>query len=203
MKISEHLASPSEATLSQTNKLDGLRLSPHFTLGELTKTSYITADGNIPSRAAIENLQNICENWLEDLRYTYNILYGDRSLESGDRREGVRREGDEENTDIPIIISSGYRSEEVNRLCGGAKDSNHLTGCAVDIKCYGPEQMIRMAGILLDIADGTKREIDELILEKRGTTYWIHFAVRPEDRSAAKGDACPSKNRRKILFDCR
>ena len=93
--------------------------------------------------------------------------------------------------DIPIVISSGYRSEEVNRKCGGAKGSNHLTGCAVDIRCYGPEHMIRMAGILLDIADGTKREFDELILEQRGTTYWIHFAVRPKD------------NRRKILFDCR
>ena len=161
-----------------------MKLSEHFTLGELTKTSYITADGNIPSRVAIENLKNICENWLEDLRYSYNTLYGERI-------EGVRREGDEENTDIPIIISSGYRSEEVNRLCGGAKGSNHLTGCAVDIRCYGPEHMIRMAGILLDIADGTKKEYDELILEKRGTTYWIHFAVRPKE------------NRRKILFDCR
>jgi len=50
--------------------------------------------------------------------------------------------------------------------------------------------MIRMAGILLDIAAGTKRDYDELILEKRGSTYWIHFAVRPKD------------NRRKILFDC-
>ena len=150
-----------------------MKLSEHFTLGELTKTSYITADGNIPSHKAIENLKNICENWLEDLRYSQNTLYGDK------------------NVDIPIIISSGYRSEEVNRLCGGAKGSNHLTGCAVDIKCYGPEQMIRMAGILLDIADGTKREFDELILEKRGSTYWIHFAVRPKD------------NRRKILFDCR
>ena len=59
----------------------------------------------------------------------------------------------------------------------------------MDIKCYGPEQMIRMAGILLDISDGTHRDFDELILEKRGTTYWIHFAVRPKD------------NRRKILFD--
>ena len=150
-----------------------MKLSEHFSLGELTKTSYITSDGNIPSRKAIENLKNICENWLEDLRYSQNTLYGDK------------------NGDIPIIISSGYRSEEVNRLCGGAKGSNHLTGCAVDIKCYGPEQMIRMAGILLDIADGTKRDYDELILEKRGTTYWIHFAVRPKD------------NRRKILFDCK
>ena len=190
MKISEHLASPSEAALSQTNELDGLRLSPHFTLGELTKTSYYTTDGNIPSRVAIENLKNICENWLEDLRYSYNVLYGDGR--EGDRREGVRREGVSRNDgEIPIMISSGYRSEEVNRKCGGAKGSNHLTGCAVDIRCYGPEHMIRMAGILLDIADGTKREFDELILEQRGTTYWIHFAVRPKE------------NRRKILFDCR
>ena len=158
-----------------------MKLSEHFTLGELTKTSYITADGNIPSHKAIENLKNICENWLEDLRYSQNTLYGDK------------------NGDIPIIISSGYRSEEVNRLCGGAKGSNHLTGCAVDIKCYGPEQMIRMAGILLDIADEQSHKgddpycenFDELILEKRGTTYWIHFAVRPKD------------NRRKIIFDCR
>jgi uncharacterized protein YcbK (DUF882 family) len=104
---------------------------------------------------------------LEDLRYSQNTLYGDCS-----RKE--EREERKENTqvaDIPIIISSGYRSEEVNMKCGGAKNSNHLTGCAVDIKCYGPEQMIRMAGILLDIADGTKRDFDELILEKRGTTY--------------------------------
>ena len=149
-----------------------MKLSEHFSLGELTKTSYDTLDKNIPSRVAIENLRNICENWLEDLRYSQNTLYGDKS------------------EDIPIIISSGYRSEEVNMKCGGAKGSNHLTGCAVDIKCYGPEQMIRMAGILLDIADGTQRDFDELIQEKRGSTYWIHFAVRP------------SGNRRKILYDC-
>ena len=166
-----------------------MKLSPHFTLGELCKTSYHTTDGNIPSHVAIENLKRICEGWLEDLRFSYNELYGVRR--EGVRREGDRREGDEENTEIPIIINSGYRSEEVNRKCGGAKGSNHLTGCAVDIHCYGPEQMIRMAGILLDIADGTKREFDELIQEKRGSTYWIHFAVRP------------TGNRRKILYDCK
>ena len=52
-----------------------MRLSEHFTLGELTKTSFKTEDGNIPSRVAIENLRNLCENWLEDLRYSYNRLY--------------------------------------------------------------------------------------------------------------------------------
>ena len=54
-----------------------MKLSEHFTLGELTKTSDYTTDGNIPSRVAIENLKNICENWLEDLRYSYNVLYGE------------------------------------------------------------------------------------------------------------------------------
>jgi len=164
-----------------------MKLSEHFTLGELCKTSYHTMDGNIPSHVAIENLKRICEGWLEDLRYSYNQMYGDGVGRSRKEYDGVGSQYSE----IPIIISSGYRSEEVNMKCGGAKGSNHLTGCAVDIKCYGPEQMIRMAGILLDIADGTKREFDELIQEKRGSTYWIHFAVRPKD------------NRRKILFDCR
>ena len=50
------------------SELNDLRLSPHFTLGELCKTNYKTADGNIPSRVVIENLRNLCENWLEDLR---------------------------------------------------------------------------------------------------------------------------------------
>ena len=148
------------------------RLSPHFTLGELTKTSYHTSDGNIPSHVAIENLKRIC-GWLEILRERYSRKYG---------------EAEEE---LPVFINSGYRSEEVNLKCGGAKGSNHLTGCAVDIKCLGPEQMIRYACLLLDTADENRWVFDELIQEKRGTTYWIHFAVRPKD------------NRRKILFDCR
>ena len=172
IKLSEHLASPSEAALSHSNELDGLRLSPHFTLGELTKTSYITADGNIPSHVAIENLRRLC-GWLEILRERYNQKYGQREAT------------------LPVIITSGFRSEEVNRMCGGAVNSNHLTGCAVDIRCYGPEQMIRYACLLLDTADENGWVFDELIQEKRGTTYWIHFAVRPKD------------NRRKILFDCR
>ena len=180
-----------EVTINKNKKL-----SQHFTLGELTKTSYYTLDGNIPSHVAIENLTRLCL-WLELLRERYNRLYGDATREGQSPCNSVAElpahRGDSPcvSPDIPIVITSGFRSEEVNRMCGGAKGSNHLTGCAVDIRCYGPEHMIRMAGILLDIADGTKRDFDELILEQRGTTYWIHFAVRPKD------------NRRKILFDCR
>ena len=172
------------------------KLSPHFTIGELTKTSYHTSDGNIPSHVAIENLKRIC-GWLEILRERYNRKYG----QGGVTREGQaplcpssRAQMDASpcvSPDIPVIINSGYRNEEVNMKCGGAKGSNHLTGCAVDVRCLGPEQMIRYACLLLDTADENGWVFDELIQEKRGTTYWIHFAVRP------------SGNRRKILFDCR
>ena len=155
-----------------------IKLTPHFTLGELTKTKHVTADGNIPSRVAIENLIRVCGNWLEDLRYSYNTLY---CLQPGEDYETSK------NVES-IIINSGYRSPAVNQLAGGATNSNHLTGCAVDIRCAGKEQMIRYASILLDIADGTKREFDEMLLEQHGSVCWLHFAVRPKD------------NRRKISF---
>ena len=195
-----------------------IKLSPHFTLGELTKTKHVTEDGNIPSHVEIENLKRICENWLEDLRYRYNRLYS-RSEECGVRSDfllaGVRPQSEVcagvrpqskvagdctlapdpkpagsaySRSEEPIVINSGYRSPEVNRLAGGAANSNHLTGCAVDIRCAGKVQMIRYASILLDIADGTKREFDELLLEQHGNVCWLHFAVRPKD------------NRRRISF---
>ena len=135
-----------------------VKLSEHFTLGELTKTSYITADGNIPSHVAIENLKRLC-GWLEILRERYNQKYGQREatllLGTGPNKRSSPLPGPVpgRRSDIPVVISSGFRSEEVNRMCGGAKGSNHLTGCAVDIRCYGPEQMIRYAALLLDIAD--------------------------------------------------
>lgn len=46
-----------------------------FTLGELTKKSYMTPDGNEPPQVAIDNLENICKNWLEELCRRYNLEY--------------------------------------------------------------------------------------------------------------------------------
>ena len=149
-----------------------MKLSEHFTLGELTKTSYKTEDGNIPSRVAIENLKNLCENWLEDLRYSYNALYPMYCPQK----------------ETPLVINSGYRSQEVNKLAGGSPTSNHLTGCAVDINVSGFEQAIRYASILLDISDGTQRSYDELYIERNKTgSHWIHFAVKPKDNRRKSG----------------
>ena len=146
-----------------------MKLSEHMTLAELCKTN--TGIENVPNEAQVENLKRLCR-WLERLRRRWNDLYG---------------EGDD-----PIVINSGFRSAAVNKAVGGAPTSNHLTGCAVDIRVAGLEQLLRYAVILLDISDESisdesKEDFDELLLERnKAGRYWLHFAVRP------------SGNRRKV-----
>ena len=219
-KLSEHLASPSVAALSHSSELNGLRLSPHFSLGELTRSKSHPEVYNIPSRVHIENLKRVCV-WLEALRERYNLRYvlSEKSPTGARPQSGVfvagaggqvlRGAGGQvpkvevfgENfisrpdpggarpDPEPIVITSGYRSAELNRKVGGVTTSNHLTGCAVDIRVAGKEQLIRYACILLDYADETKQDFDELLLEHGANgVIWLHFAVR------AQG------NRRKISF---
>ena len=154
-----------------------IHLSEHSTLGEVTKSSHTEID-NIPSRMAIENLKRVCE-WLEELRFTYNTLYCLKPGEDYETSKNVE----------PIIINSGYRSPELNKKVGGSPSSNHLTGCAVDIRVAGIEQAMRYAVILLDYADESQQDYDELLIERnKGGRYWLHFAVRPKD------------NRRRTMF---
>ena len=48
---------------------------------------------------------------------------------------------------------------------------------------------MRYAVILMDYADETKQDYDELLIERnKNGGYWLHFAVRPKD------------NRRKTMF---
>ena len=132
----------------------------------MTKTS-VKGVRNIPNAAQTNNLKRLC-GWLERLRLEWNSRYGD---------------GDD-----PIIINSAFRSETVNKAVGGAKNSNHMSGCAADIRVLGMEQMLRYATILLDISDKTNEDFDELLMERKGNSLWLHFAVRPDG------------NRRKIKF---
>ena len=138
------------------------KLSEHFTLGEFTKSGSHPEVYNIPSHEAIENMKRLCI-WLEELRK--------RASPGPSKGRGE-----------PIIINSGYRSPQLNKKIGGVPTSNHLTGCAVDIRVSGMEQLIRYAAILLDYADETHQEFDELLIEKnRHGAIWLHFAVRPSN----------------------
>lgn len=70
----------------------------------------------------------------------------------------------------PIIISSGYRCPELNELVGGAKDSKHLTGLAVDLKW--DKDLVEY------IIDNCS--FDKLIREKSGNVKWIHIQFRKD-----------------------
>lgn len=37
--------------------------------------------------------------------------------------------------DLPIIVNSAFRSDEVNKAVGGAENSKHLSFLAADVKC--------------------------------------------------------------------
>ena len=127
------------------------KLSEHFLLGEFTKSGSHPNIYNVPTHEAIANLKHLCQ-WLEVLR---------------------------ERSGGPIVINSGYRSPQLNRAVGGASNSNHLSGCAADIRVTGFEQVIRYAAILLDYADESGQEFDELLVERnRFGAIWLHFAVR-------------------------
>ena len=59
----------------------------------------------------------------------------------------------------------------------------------MDIRVAGIEQALRYAVILMDYADETRQDYDEILIEKyRYGAIWLHFAVRPKD------------NRRKTMF---
>ncbi len=179
------------------------KLSTHFTLGEMTKSNSHPEVYNIPSHEAIANLKRVC-TWLEVLRRRYNERYvvnrRDVSTTLDMTRGGTLdmttapvssrlSEAHGEISEKPILINSGYRSPQLNKKIGGVAGSNHLTGCAVDIRVLGMEQLIRYATILLDYADESKQDFDELLIERnRYGAIWLHFAVRP------------FSNRRKVAF---
>jgi uncharacterized protein YcbK (DUF882 family) len=79
----------------------------------------------------------------------------------------------------PMIITSGFRCRQVNFFAGGALNSQHLTGQAVDFKIKGmtPKQIV-------EIIQNSNIEFDQLINEY---DKWVHI-------SFVKG-----KNRKQIL----
>ena len=86
-----------------------MNLSKHFTLDELIKSATAQRKGidNFPTAEHLENLRDLVEQILEPLRVHYGR---------------------------PIIITSGYRCEKLNKAVGGSKTSQHCLGMAADIR---------------------------------------------------------------------
>lgn len=69
----------------------------------------------------------------------------------------------------PIKVTSGFRSQEVNRLVGGAKSSQHCKGQAADLTCSDNKKLFRILA---------EMEFDQLIYEfgDENQPSWVHVS---------------------------
>ena len=77
---------------------------------------------------------------------------------------------------LPIIITSGYRSKEVNEAVGCASSSYHVKGLAVDIKCSDMDK-------LLSVLHSHLMNIDQLGIYYSNTQQeWYHVGLPEDDK---------------------
>lgn len=76
----------------------------------------------------------------------------------------------------PILVTSGYRCEELNRHVGGAKNSQHLQGQAADITTGNKVDNARLFQLAIDL----NLPFDQLIDENNFS--WLHISYSPRHR---------------------
>ena len=74
---------------------------------------------------------------------------GENCFNKMDRNFLMMLDDAREYADVPFKITSSWRSKEHNEKIGGAKNSAHLRGCAVDIACdNSKDRMAIVEGLL-------------------------------------------------------
>ena len=93
------------------------KLTPHFTLEELTHTDHRQYD-NTPNEQELENLKRLAE-FLEEVK----AALGGK----------------------PVMVNSAFRSKQVNDAVGSKDSSQHRSGCAVDIRVpqLTPDEVVK------------------------------------------------------------
>lgn len=135
-------------------------LSPHFTVGEFFRSGTAIRLGivnepdahpeeGLTNEEVVENLRKLCTEVLEPLR----------------KRVGR------------VIITSGYRCQELNKAVGGVPHSQHLRGEAADIYVPNRATALRYEHIL-----EAHSAVQQLLLEPLGTANkrWLHVSFRQQ-----------------------
>lgn len=124
-------------------------ISKNFTLEELIYSNRAIEEGidNTPSPDQKSNIVSLVLNILQPAR---------------------------DALDFAIIISSGFRCELVNKLLGGSKTSDHVNGCAADIKLSNGDN----ATLFNWLRDNVS--FDQLIWEfgDDNQPKWVHVSYR-------------------------
>lgn len=72
----------------------------------------------------------------------------------------------------PIKVNSGYRNEQLNRLVGGVKNSQHLKGEAADISAGSRTENRKLAQMIVSL----RLPLDQLIDESNYA--WVHVSYK-------------------------
>lgn len=75
----------------------------------------------------------------------------------------------------PIVVSSGFRSEAVNKAVGGVANSQHRLGEAADIKVGGKERNKKLFNLIYKLISQGKIKVGQLIDEYN--YQWIHISL--------------------------
>ena len=133
-----------------------MRLSDHFTLSELTKSSTAERLGmdNTPDDEAIKNLAVLCEMILEPVREHYGIAFAP---------------------------NSGFRGLLLNRAIGSSDSSQHVTGHAVDFELPG----IANKEVALWVQENCEYDQLILEFYKEGIpdSGWVHCSYTQERKN--------------------
>ena len=124
------------------------KIKKYFTIDELCY-SYTAEKNNIkntPNKEEIKNLQNLIDEVLQPLRVAYNK---------------------------PIIVTTGFRCSELNKLVGGKPNSQHIRGQAADIVPKDIDDL----DILFELCKNLP-SFDQLLYEKSKNKKWIHISYK-------------------------
>jgi hypothetical protein len=128
-----------------------MKLSEHLDLSEVIRSESAKRKGisNMPTAEHIANFKLLAENIFEPIRNHFRV---------------------------PIIISSGYRSKELNTEIGGSLTSQHCTGEAIDIDMDGTPNGVTNKMIFDFIRENLN--YDQLIYEfgTADNPDWVHVS---------------------------
>jgi zinc D-Ala-D-Ala carboxypeptidase len=128
-----------------------MKLSQHLDLSEVVRSDMAKRKGisNMPIPEHIENFKKLAENIFEPIRKHFGV---------------------------PIMISSGYRSNALNTAIGGSLTSQHCSGEAIDIDMDGTTRGVTNKMVFDFIKD--KLNFDQLIFEfgTKDAPDWVHVS---------------------------
>lgn len=126
----------------------------YFTISELCRSNVAERLGieNIPNQFQQANMVKLIENLLDPIRKMWGA---------------------------PIYVNSGFRTARLNKAIGGAINSEHLNGCAADIRAVD----IRDNGELFTRIIESGIPFRQLIWEQGTMDYpqWIHISYNESD----------------------